>query len=254
MASATVESVVPLTRRTRSGERLRRPARIEQEIASVITRPVSYLRARALATPENKDPLSSECLVYLIRQDLRRGSRRLAEDLTPILLHRCEASLRGSIRGFSPTTAREVREDVLGKLALSLLDQGDEADFLEVRFGLALKRLRIDTCRRYRRHDQRHIQLEDTGPSDGDELPAIDRLRPDRARQEDRLLIRQALASLAAPERDVLVLHRLAGIPLRTQAKARPDLVGLLGCSERTLRNRLRRAELRLQAFRETPE
>ncbi len=256
-ARSVAVTVTPLTRQTGSGEFLQRPASIEHEIANAVALPAGQLRARASAKPGDEESMSSECIVHLIRQDLRDGSRRLADELTPLLLERCEASLHGSVRGFTSAAARDIREDVLDRLALSLLGPGDEADFLEVRFGLALKRLRIDACRRQRRRDQRQILLDDYCAGEGDPdstIPAIDRLQSDRARQEDRLMIKQALASLAAPERDVLVLHRLAGIPLRSKVKAHPDLVSLLKCSERTLRNRLRRAERRLQMLQESPE
>ncbi|MEM7583350.1 MAG: hypothetical protein AAF560_08225 [Acidobacteriota bacterium] len=241
-------AVEPLARRTGSGERLRRPIAIEREIATALELPASQLRAMAAGGTDG-DRLSSECVVHLIRQDLRRGSRHLADELTPLLLARCDASLRGSVRGFDTATAREVREEVLGRVALSLLEPGDEADFLEVRFALALKRLRIDACRKARRRLQRQVELEATG--DEDAPSPVERLPPQPARQEDRLVIRQALAKLGDAEREVLVLHRLAGLPLRSQDASKPDLVTLLGRSERTLRNRLRAAERQLAAFRE---
>ncbi len=160
------------------------------------------------------------------------------------------------MRGFPPSTAAEIREDVLGRLAVSLLEPGDIADFLEVRFALALKRLRIDACRRQRRRDRGRVVLSDSMLSDSvahdDAAPGWHPGEiPEPARQEDRLLIRQALAALSRQEREVLVLHRLAGMPLATRADTDTDLVRLLGFSERTLRNRLRAAEAKLQAFRE---
>lgn len=250
---ARYPAVAPLTRTTRQGVRLRRPAGIESEIAAALAASPEEIRRRAT---EKESPMSSECLVHLIRRDLRQGSRSWAEELTPILLARCEKQLAGAVRGFPADTAAEIREDVLGRLAVSLLEEGDGADFLEVRFALALKRLRIDACRRQRRRDRGRVTptaptIQGPAGSDpaGSDPPAFE--VPDPARQEDRLLIRQALAALSRQEREVLVLHRLAGMPLATRAESDPDLVHLLGFSERTLRNRLRAAEAKLQAFRE---
>ncbi len=199
-------------------------------------------------------------MVHLIRRDVKAHSSgtsplagRLAEDLTPLLLERCERGLRRSIRGFPPSACAEIREEVLGRLAVSLAGSGDEADFLEVRFALALKRLRIDICRRERRRMQGLVALEEpvAESPDADSENLIDRLPPLPASQEDRMLIQQALSKLTDEERKVLVLHKLAGVPMNsTVDDGTTTLVTLLGRSERTLRNRLRSAEAKLEGVR----
>lgn len=250
-SAAATRAVEPLERTTRGGDVLRRPARIEAEIAGALALAPDEVLRRAAGS---ENDMSSECMVHLIRHDLRRGSRRLAEALTPRLLERCEASLKGSVRGFSPAAAAEVREEVLGRLAVALAGDDDRADFFEVRFALAFKRLKIDVCRLERRREQGRIALDDAAVERGreapDPAPALERLAPPSpARQEERLLIRQALAALTTDERRVLVLHKLAGISLASKAPGSASLVRLLGSSERTLRNRLRSAEAKLRAF-----
>ncbi len=263
MSAELRQSVAPLTRKTRGGEVLRRPARIEAEIAATLALGGREILARAAGDDAAGKTMSEECMVHMIRRDLRMsqasprggaGGRSLVEELTPVLLARCEAVLKRSIRGFPPSAADEIREDVLGRLAVSLAGPGDEADFLEVRFALALKRLRIDACRRERRRLQGVVALEEVAPagtSDDSEPPAVDRVPPSPPGQEERLLIRQALRSLTAEERKIVVLHKLAGVPLASKADRGATLVGLLGRSERTLRNRLRSAEAKLLAFRQ---
>lgn len=253
----TEHIVEPLARKTRQGDVLTRPARVEAEIARALALDPEEIRTLAKGSEEE---MSSECLVHLIRRDLRTGSRgaghpELAEEITPRLLERCEAGLRGSVRGFPPAAAAEVREEILGRLAVSLVEPGDAADFLEVRFALALKRLRIDVCRMQRRRERGRIAL-DSGAAAGepaaeDPEAELERLAPSPANQEDQLLIRQALAALTEEERKVIVLHKLAGISLSSKVRETIDLVRLLGFSERTLRNRLRSAEAKLRAFRE---
>ena len=245
MTRATRQRVAPLSRTTSGGGVLRRPAAVEAEIAAALELTPVEIRARAAC-----EAMSEECMVHLIRNDLRTGDRRLAETLTPILLERCEATLRGSIRGFQPAAASEIREEVLGRLAVSLAGPGDEADFLEVRFALALKRLRIDVCRRERRRLQGLVALDEpAGSRDEPESAAVDIAPPTPPNQEHRMLIRQALATLTPEERKIVVLHKIAGVPLASAA-AGATLVGLLGRSERTLRNRLRSAEAKLVDFR----
>ncbi len=263
MASAALEQpVAPLTRTTRDGEVLRRPARIETEIAAALALAPGEILARVTADPATGETISEECMVHLIRRDLRAGSdttapeRHLAEELMPILLQHCDATLKRSIRGFPSSAADDVREDVLGRLAVSIAGPGDEADFLEVRFALALKRLRIDVSRRERRRLHGLVALEEPlagADLDEPEPPAADRTLPSPPSQEDRLLIRQALASLTAEERKIVVLHKLAGVPLASKVRCGATLVGLLGRSERTLRNRLRSAEAKLLGLRQNP-
>ncbi len=277
MTSAKLEpTVAPLTRTTRGGEVLRRPARIEAEIAASLALSHGEVLARAAAETRSEETrseesiseqrMSEECMVHLIRRELRTGAtsprrganeeQRLAEELMPLLLERCDAGLKRSIRGFPPSAADEIREDVLGRLAVSLAGPGDEADFLEVRFALALKRLRIDACRRERRRLQGLVALDEApaGAASDDAEAAVDLAPPSPPNQEDRLLIRQALASLTAEERKIVLLHKLAGVPLSSSVAAGMTLVALLGRSERTLRNRLRSAEAKLLDFRRTAD
>ncbi len=255
----TPERVVPLTRKTRRGGVLRRPAGVEAEIAAALELAADEIVARAEADPAAGEAMSEECIVHMIRNDLRigktsphrsTGGTQLAEALTPILLARCEATLKGSIRGFPPASADDIREEVLGRLVVSLAGPGDEADFLEVRFALAVKRLRIDACRRERRRLQGLVTLDETpAAADAPEAAAVEPQPPAPPSQENRLLIRQALGALTPEERKVVVLHKIAGVPLNSAA-AGSSLVGLLGRSERTLRNRLRSAEAKLVDFR----
>ncbi len=269
MEPATLaRSIESLTRLTASGEPLHRPPEIEAEIATALELSRYQVLASAAAEPDTENAMSEECIVHLIRHSLRLGLGQadpggLADDLLPILLRRSEANLRGAIRGFSRGEAQEIREDVLGRLAVSLVEPGDAADFFEVRFALALKRWRIDACRRQRRRARGRVVFDETSrtadsgaegsasgaQSDREFDRQLDRHRPEPARQEDRLLIQQALKRLDDSERKVLVLHKLAGLPLRSQAPQEADLVGLLGLSERTLRNRLRSAESKLRIY-----
>ncbi len=270
MATVIGETMVaPLTRKTRGGDVLRRPARIQAEIAAALRLSTGEILERAAAKTARKadvseqaasgETMSEECMVHLIRRGLRARTGattplpgRLAEDLTPHLLERCERGLRRSIRGFPPSACAEIREEILGRLAVSLAGPGDEADFFEVRFALALKRLRIDVCRQERRRLHGLVALEEPlGKNADDSEATIDRAPPSPASQEERLLIQQALSKLTPEERKVLVLHKLAGVPLSSTVTSGATLVALLGRSERTLRNRLRSAEAKLEGLRQ---
>lgn len=245
--------VEPLRKTTAEGQLLKRPTKVERQIAEVLAQSHDQVARRAeVDDPGDPRFLLPETLVHLIRLAVRDGRLRWVDDLTPRLLSRCERSLRRSIRGFDPVGEEEAREDILGRLAVLLVKTDNSADFFEVRFDLALKRLRIDVCRQVRRR-RRPLVTIDGIDEDGGER-GLDRLTDDidpdalpaHLDAEQRLLLQQALSRLTEPERRALVLHRLFGISIASKKPGVPALVEILEVSERTVRNLLRRAESKI--------
>lgn len=256
------EAVRPLTRTNREGVRLQRPPEIEGKLRHLLGLADEILIRRAQVSDRSDvEYIPSECLVHLIRRDLRHGDRQLAEDLLKPLLKRAEGEVRRAVRGFAPLTADELCEEVLSRLSISMIEKGGEADFLEVRFGLSLKRLRIDVGRQLRRRDRDQVAIEDLvsydEAPDGDPM---DRLAPlvdwqsvtTPLSQEDAYFLRQALSALSEEERRVFLLHRYMGVRIASKKPGTATLVDRLGISERTVRNRLRSAEAKLSALHET--
>ncbi len=263
LTSGEARAVAPLVRTNKDGLALRRPDPIEAEIARALgSDEDELLRRAAVRGPEDDGYMSSECMVHLIRHHLHRApqggaARHLAEGLVEHLLRRCAAELRGSVRGFSGSTLDDVREEILGRLAVTLADPGEKADFLEVRFALAMKRLRIDVCRQERRRTDPLVSIDELGAAQAadplERLEAwIDRdALPRPLGPEDLAGLKEALFTLGEEERKVFVLHRLAGVSINAKKPGAASLVEILGLSERTVRNRLRRAEAKLGALSE---
>ena len=254
LAPFSTRPVEPLRKTTADGQTLRRPTAVESQIAEVLVSGVDEVRRRAVINDAD-DPrfLLPECLVYLIRAAVREGRPEWVDELAPRLLARCERSLRRSIRGFDAVGEEEAREDTLGRLAVLLVEPGNGADFFEVRFDLALKRLRIDVCRQVRRRRAPLVAIDGIGDEQSGE-PGLDRLAdeididalPGHLDAEQMLCLRQALSRLTELERKALVLHRLMGIPIASKKPGLSTLVEILGVSERTVRNYLRRAESKI--------
>ena len=248
-------SVTPLTRKTADGGRLRRPEAVERSIAEALDLDTPELLRRAKENrPEAQGFLPPECLTHLVRHHLRYGDRDIAERVLPFLLKRCERVLRNTVRGFGPAATEDVRAEILGLLAVALAEPGDGADFFEVRFALAFKRLTIDVCRRQRRYDQRMVTASAAATEDEGEAEALERLaaremNPSAFDESERLALRQALERLDDDQRRLLLLHRGLGIPINARQQEGPNLVDLFGVSERTVRYRLRRAEATLRAL-----
>ncbi len=243
--------VTPLTQENSRSERLQRLAAVESEIALALTLTPPQLLERSARAEGSADSLSCECLVYLIRADLRQQDTPLLELLLPVLLARCAANLKFTVRGFREPTLGIVREEILGELALQLIEPGSRADFFEVRFWLAFARLRIDYCHKFKRHDDHLVFVDERGDGE-DELPGQileiggERL-PESLDPEQACIIRDAMARLNPDERKVYALH-LMGFPTNA---GDINLVSLTGWSERTVRNRLRSAEQTLAAYKE---
>lgn len=248
--------VAPLRKTTADGQLLKRPAAVQRHIEQVLTLSEDEILRRArVRSNEDDDFLLSECLVYLIRLSVREGRRGRIDELTPILLTRCERSLRRSVRGFDQVGEEEAREETLGRLALMLVDPGNGADFFEVRFDLALKRLRIDVCRQVRRRRAPLVAIDGIGAGDDDSgAPGLDRLTdnidpealPASLDAEQAAFLKEALQLLTEQERKALVLHHMVGVPIASKKLGVRTLVDILGVSERTVRNFLRRAERKI--------
>src|SRR4051794_12539823 len=136
----------PLTHRTGDGTVYRRPAAIEQQIVGAL----ALARSEFLAAARIRDTgvagyLSDESLVYFLREYGRRGDTEGVNRLAEALLRRVAPVLNARLSRLGPF-AEDAYADAVKELFERLLDYGsDRADYYQVRFGSALKRLAITT-------------------------------------------------------------------------------------------------------------
>src|SRR5205807_1857255 len=96
------------------------------------------------------DYFQDECLVYLIREFHRQGNVGIVNDLSEILISRCKNMIYGRLQALGQRFVDDAFNDVILDLFSPILDVGsDRGDFLQVRFGLALKSLIIGVYNRY---------------------------------------------------------------------------------------------------------
>lgn len=244
--------VRPLTKFCRKGHLYTRPPEVEANIDGALAQDLHALRER-LRVIDRKSPdyLTSECLVHLMRDAIRRTDPDRQYAFLQALLTRCEANLNGTIRPTVPC-AEQLREDVLGEFSLLLAkDAADEAsdvlDYYECRFDRAFRALRIRVLRREETHINRVVPLpEGSNKPDQDTDSRLEEILRSRAAHEDGLRLEDLLNALPAKEREAVVLRYLLGYEIESKDPEEETVATRCGVTGRTIGTRLRQAKERL--------
>jgi RNA polymerase sigma factor (sigma-70 family) len=245
----------PLTRiQKKTGKIYVRPKAIEAEIDRALKEGFASATRRARTRDEHSpDYVHPECLVHLIREAKRAGKDRESEAFLLLLLARCEANLRGTIRNDGIPNPEQLREDILQHLAMKFaqdaVEGGGRLDYFECRFNSAFRTLRIDFYNREAALANRNAAA-DSGEELADEEEANDTTDSGFWRSssmEDRIFARQVAAfvqKLPADERQAVIMCRVWNLK-------QEDAAQRLGVSVKTIYNRLNRADLKLASIKE---
>ena len=256
--------VRPLTKCSKEGVRYVRPQAVETAIEVALQEDPATLRKRLLVTDKAlPDYLSSECLVHLIRDGLRRKDDERMDRALQVLLGRCELNLRTKIVNSLPN-ADHLREEVLSEFSELLASDGtgerpDDLDFYECKFNAAFQAFRIDAVNRELK--RLHSIAEPPSPEDEREPSAYEEAAlaplssalqtPAQHRSLFRKEVIEAIKALPLDERKALVLCHVYGYKVESTDQDDVTVATLCKCSGRTIRNRLSRAAARLSQFKE---
>lgn len=237
--------------------------KIEEAIDAALVQDLNTLTLRAeIRDRSAKDYLPSECLVYLIRDALRRRDEKVYDKLLPVLLARCDVILRSKVDS-KIATAPQLREDILGDFAALFAIDGSpqdqyELDFFEVRFNMAFRTFRIERMRP--ELDRLATEMELADP-DSPEAPIDEELRTrlfkacrSASDVEERIFRKQvhaAIRALPPEERRALVLCYMMGYKEESVDPNEETAATLCGVTGRTIRNRLARAIAKLSRLKE---
>jgi len=253
----------PLTKTTAQGTVYTRPPEVEAQIDEAALLSPAELKARLDVTnPEKEGFLRHETLVHLLRRGIATGSMEIFNAILPVLLKRCEKTLRERISNSLPAVD-ELREDILGEFAEVLASDGrgdipDELDFYECRFNRAFRAFWIDRVNRDVAHSGRFAAVESEeelyeSPADEECLKGIsDSLHHDTP--ETRLLMQrllEAIDTLPEKERDAVVLVHIMGFKEESNDLDEETAATKCNCTGRTIRNRLASAAAKLARFQE---
>ncbi len=243
-----------------------RPKEVEEALAGLSRLPASELVRRAgIEETDHPDYVPSECVLYFVRRpssfgddenalhDLFVTLRERVLQAVPVLRQR----LPGSNKVAEKKTDLEIREAVLQKFQELLCgDRGEydeRLDFYECRFNRALALLR-STARRDVRREESHYR---PAAPDGDTNELSRKVDAALAALQEsadhpnldpayRSKLHVAISSLPPNQRQVIELM-LKGLPIDSTNGEVLTIAKVVGCTEKTVRNRRDRAIARLR-------
>ncbi len=254
-----------LTKCDRNGKPYVRPGKVEAEIDAVSKLSAEVLQERLnLTKPGKSGYISSECLVYLVREALRSKNDDWLHAPLHALLARCRAILMTRISDKMIPDAEGVREEILGRFGEMLAEDKSggnprRLDFYEVRFNAAFHCFYLDVIRKEQKHSRNAVPLPEAvaeSDAEGHEeamawIPEVlqSRETPEDVAFRDELF--RAIESLPLDEQKVVGLCYL-GYKAESRDPAEETIATLCNCSGRTVRNRLAKVAGKLQKFKES--
>lgn len=247
--------IVPLTRRKQDGTLYMRPDNIEALLVKLAELSRDDLLARA-AIRKRTDPLyiPTECLLYFVRASRRNNSDAWFERLYKILQERVLSTLpRIDGGGSVALTSERIRNAVFDRfvelLASDRRQADDKLDFYEIRFDMALKRLRLDAQENVWNEANRSCSSDpdEEAPDHG----ASDSYLIDDDIFSDPLFRKRVYAAIdALPREQSRTMHLLLlEWPIDSSDPEVMTIAKALGCTERSVRNYRDRALKTLTAL-----
>lgn len=249
----------PLRKRKDSGELYRRRDEVEALIDRLEELPRDELIERMrIATPTHQDFLPPECLLHFVRKSKHDNSSRQFELMYKALIARVEraATVAGAVHyvdGKRAITARAAKiiEAVIFAFEVKLTQDRngyyDGLDYFEINFASAVKLLRSTARTKIDTEEDREqpLSYNDDEAISPEVEAAAGSFDPFNLEKIDDPTYRSALGAaikeLPANEREVVVLM-LRGYQIDSNEPSTTTIRSILGCAEKTVRNRRDRA------------
>lgn len=257
-------NVQPLTRKNSEGEVYERTEEVERQISAALTMEPGPLIARAQVRDYKAHGyLREECLVYMVREYLRRGKMWVVKRLLQILVSRSVKFVNKKLQALDPQDVDDAFNTVFKKLCdqVRALDS-DRGDFLQVRFWVVLGQLATSTFSEHLEEVNRVKSQSPISSLPGYESESEDELESRTATSsgneqdpsisvEDLVLSREALRSIKNPyHRAAFVLHFYSDWKIESKNADEPTISKYFGRTPRAINNWLRAAEEDLKRWR----
>jgi hypothetical protein len=253
----------PLTKRTKDGNLYRRPSEIEGALERILALGrEEILAAVAVQDRSRPDFVPSECLLHLVRKTASDNNERYFERLYVALMRRVDRALpraehrMGDNVGLDVTRGKirhQVRDRFEELLVRDRQGGEDRLDIFEARFNFSLARLRATARAKAWREEARQTPLGPDG-EDGElslevETAAGSLVLPNLEKWDDpsyRSRLDAAIRSLPSEQSRIIAMLRI-GIPIDSNDPNVVTISKLMGCVEKTVRNRAKKAIVALQ-------
>lgn len=251
-------SIQPLRKRTKDGKLYLRRQDILEFIRLSQEWPFKVLLEKAsVRDRRHSDYVPSEVLLYHLRQTKSDNADDRFVALYYVILDRVEAacpkpnSRRGD-KEYEDFRVAEIRDKTIEQVTELIFEdhQGytEQLDAYEVFFDRAVRSVRITKFRQVSGREnatESVINHDETEDIRQEVEEALERYKkPGLTTEEDldyRIHVRRTIDTLPTDERKVIDLM-LADIPIETNKEGEPSMTQLLGCTEKTVRNRRDRA------------
>jgi hypothetical protein len=250
----------PLRKTKQDGTLYQRRPEIESRLDALTNLSRSEVANRCkISDPTNTDHIPSECLLHLVRRCRSDNSDRHFEVLFRILRQRVIARLPAPEIGHGADGEvivshrnAKINESVMDRFQELLVSDrsgyDERLDYFEVNFDAAVAALRLDGRRKALKEEKRSEPMtydDETSDLNAEIEEAAAAQNPISESKFDdpayRSRIYAAIESLPENQRRVLELLRL-GIPIDSKEPGIQTIVQILGCVEKTVRNRRDRA------------
>ena len=253
------ETARPLRKRRKNGELYARRAETERQLTELLGISDGELAARAALLSRNASGyVPSECLVHLLRVTDHNQHPWLFQRLYEALMARVLRSARTStescarVADFAERVRNELRDNFNELLIEDHHAYNEKLDIYECAFDGTMKKRRLDAEKKFRAKARRHEPLvyeDNEVPTHVEEAAgSFDPVEEERLRDPAyRSAFRAAIDSLPEQEREIVVLIK-GEVPIELKDSERPSIVKIVGCSEKTVRNRRDRAYAKIRA------
>lgn len=252
--------VIPLTKTTKNSDLYQRRPDVEELLSELDKLDPDQLVSRLTCTQQ---AVPYEILIYYLRHSEIGLPEKHLNPIFTAFYSRLETTLRIAVPSayFDDATAirDEVAERVVEMIAKDRCSQNDIMYYWETNFNHALINLRRDVLRKIgpARETDPLINSESLAHESGDdlevssevEIAAADFINPNPSKLDDttfRFLLMEAIDGLPKDEKHAIGLF-LQGMQIESKDPKVLTISKALGCTDRTIRNRLKRAHMKLR-------
>ena len=235
----------PLIHRDKEGVLLKRAPDVDAQIHDSLVLAPAELVQRAKKEAQDPGFLKDEALVYLIRAFHKSGNKDITNQLSEVLIRRCTPFIYSKFNGF--VDAEDAFCAVIKILFTHILFRDDgRGDFLQVRFGLHLKRIVVSVFRIHRDKKEKEsstFTFSELSNEEDEDTEWDDSIESEDLSLEDRVSIDQATNVLTGHLQEVYILRHKYNFQIDSIDPNEPTLRKYFGKTPRTINNWLNQAD-----------